>query len=283
MIRIVADSSCDMSKEEAEKLNVEIAPIPISFGNDTYMDGIDIDADKFYNMLVNSKELPTTAQVNPLEYIERFEEVAKTGDSLLVITISSKLSGSYGNACMFRKEVDYPNIEIVDSLNTISMMKILVREAVKKRDEGKMNVHEIAEYLNNFKKRIKLVAVIDTLEYLHKGGRLSGTAKVVGTLLNIKPLISVIDGEVRMIGKKPGVNKALEQLMVEFDKFDRDPAYPLIFGYSMGQDTMNAFINKLKANHDLGDYEISGIGPVVGVHIGPGACAVTCVVKEGTE
>ncbi len=283
MIRIVADSSCDMSREEAEKLNVEIAPIPVSFGNDTYMDGVDIDADKFYDMLIKSKELPTTAQVNPLEYIERFEEVAKTGDSLLVITISSKLSGSFGNACMFRKEVDYPNIEIVDSLNTINMMKILIREAVKKRDEGKMNVHEIAEYLDKFKKRIKLVAVIDTLEYLHKGGRLSGTAKIVGTLLNIKPLISVIDGEVRMIGKKPGINKALEQLEVEFDKFDRDTNYPIIFGYTMSKDRMNTFIEKLKTDHDLGDYEISGIGPVVGVHIGPGACAVTCVVKEGTE
>ena len=282
MIRIVADSSCDISQDEAKKLNIEIAPIPVSFGNDTYMDGIDINADKFYEMLVNSKELPTTAQVNPLEYIERFEEVAKTGDSLLIITLSSKLSGSYGNACMFRKEVDYPEIEIVDSLNTIHMMKILVREAVKKRDEG-LNVHEIAEYLNKFKKRIKLVAVIDTLEYLHKGGRLSGTAKVFGTLLNIKPLVSVIDGEVRMIGKKPGTNKALEQLAIEFDKFDRDPNYPIIFGYTMTTEKMDAFIERLKVDHNLGNYETSGIGPVVGVHIGPGACAVTCVVKEGTE
>ena len=282
MIRIVADSSCDISQDEAKKLNIEIAPIPVSFGNDTYMDGIDINADKFYEMLVNSKELPTTAQVNPLEYIERFEEVAKTGDSLLIITLSSKLSGSYGNACMFRKEVDYPEIEIVDSLNTINMMKILVREAVKKRDEG-LNVHEIAEYLNKFKKRIKLVAVIDTLEYLHKGGRLSGTAKVFGTLLNIKPLISVIDGEVRMIGKKSGTNKALEQLAIEFDKFDRDPNYPIIFGYTMTTEKMDAFIERLKVDHDLGNYETSGIGPVVGVHIGPGACAVTCVVKEGAE
>ena len=282
MIRIVADSSCDISQDEAKKLNVEIAPIPVSFGNDTYMDGIDINAEKFYEMLVNSKELPTTAQVNPLEYIERFEEVAKTGDSLLIITLSSKLSGSYGNACMFRKEVDYPEIEIVDSLNTMNMMKILVREAVKKRDEG-LNVHEIAEYLNKFKKRIKLVAVIDTLEYLHKGGRLSGTAKVFGTLLNIKPLVSVIDGEVRMIGKKPGTNKALEQLAIEFDKFDRDPNYPIIFGYTMTTEKMDAFIERLKVDHNLGNYETSGIGPVVGVHIGPGACAVTCVVKEGTE
>ena len=282
MIRIVADSSCDISQDEAKKLNIEIAPIPVSFGNDTYMDGIDINADKFYEMLVNSKELPTTAQVNPLEYIERFEEVAKTGDSLLIITLSSKLSGSYGNACMFRKEVDYPEIEIVDSLNTMNMMKILVREAVKKRDEG-LNVHEIAEYLNKFKKRIKLVAVIDTLEYLHKGGRLSGTAKVFGTLLNIKPLISVIDGEVRMIGKKSGTNKALEQLAIEFDKFDRDPNYPIIFGYTMTTEKMDAFIERLKVDHNLGNYETSGIGPVVGVHIGPSACAVTCVVKEGTE
>ena len=123
MIRIVADSSCDISQEEAKELNVEIAPIPVSFGNDTYMDGIDINADKFYEMLINSKELPTTAQVNPLEYIERFEEVAKTGDSLLIITLSSKLSESYGKACMFRKEVKYTEIEIEDSIKKIKKMK----------------------------------------------------------------------------------------------------------------------------------------------------------------
>ena len=137
--------------------------------------------------------------------------------------------------------------------------------------------------VRKFKKRIKLVAVIDTLEYLHKGGRLSGTAKVFGTLLNIKPLISVIDGEVRMIGKKSGTNKALEQLAIEFDKFDRDPNYPIIFGYTMTTEKKDTFIERLKVDHDLGNYETSGIGPVVGVHIGPGACAVTCVVKEGAE
>ena len=86
-----------------------------------------------------------------------------------------------------------------------------------------------------------------------------------------------------MIGKKPGINKALEQLVVEFDKFDRDTNYPIIFGYAMSPDKMNAFIERLKVDHELGDYETCGIGPVVGVHIGPGACAVTCVVKEGTE
>ncbi len=284
MLRIVADSSCDITQVEAKKLNIEVIPLSVNFGNDTYKDGIDITADKFYEMLLQAKELPTTSQPNPLEFIERFEEVKKSGDSMLVIPISSKMAGTYGNACLYRNESDYSEIEIVDSLNTISMMRCLVLEAVKKRDEGKMNVHELADYLRAFTKRIKLIAMVDTLEYLHKGGRLSGTARVVGTILNIKPLISVVDGEVRLIDKKPGVNKAIEQLVKDLKDYDIDTNYPLVFSYSMNPDRMNMLIERLKADRgDLGNYEIRSIGPVVGTHVGPGASAITFVVKEKFE
>ncbi len=283
MIRIVADSSCDITQEEAKKLNVEIIPLPVNFGNDTFMDGIDIKENQFYEMLLKADELPTTSQPNPLEFINRFDEVKKSGDSMLVITISSKLSGTYGSACLYKKEAEYDNIEVVDSLNTISMMRCLVLEAIKKRDEG-MNVHEIADYLNQFKKRIKLIAFVDTLEYLHKGGRLSGTAKILGTILNIKPLISVIDGEVRMINKKPGVNKAIDQLVSDMKTYDIDPAYPFVFSYSMNPDRMNLLIERMKeSGFNLDGYETRSIGPVVGTHIGPGACAITFVVKEKFE
>lgn len=280
MIRIVADSSCDISQEEAKKLNLEIIPLPINFGNDTYMDGIDIHAEQFYEMLAKSPELPTTSQPSPLEFIERFDEAKKSGDSILVITLSSKISGTYNSACLYKEENDYQDIEIVDSMGTVGFMQILVLEALKKRDEGLMNVHELADYLNNFKKNIRLIALIDTLEYLHKGGRLSGTARIFGTLLNIKPIIGIIDGEIRMTDKKVGANKAVDQLVADFANYNVDYSYPMIFGYTATQDRMNLLIEKMKANYDLGEYKISSLGPTVGVHIGPGAGYVAFVVKE---
>lgn len=280
MIRIVADSSCDISQEEAQKLNLEIIPLPINFGNDTYMDGIDIQAQQFYEMLAKSTELPTTSQPSPLEFIERFEEVKKSGDSILVITLSSKISGAYNSACLYKEESGYQEIEIVDSMGTVGFMQILVLEALKKRNEGIMNVHELADYLNNFKKNIRLIALIDTLEYLHKGGRLSGTARIFGTLLNIKPIIGIIDGEIRMTDKKVGANKAVDQLVADFANYNVDYSYPMIFGYTAIQDRMNLLIEKMKASYDLGEYKISSLGPTVGVHIGPGAGYVAFVVKE---
>lgn len=280
MIRIVADSSCDISQEEAKKLNLEIIPLPINFGNDTYMDGIDIQAEQFYEMLAKSPELPTTSQPSPLEFIERFDEAKKSGDSILVITLSSKISGTYNSACLYKEETGYQDIEIVDSMGTVGFMQILVLEALKKRNEGTMNVHELADYLNNFKKNIRLIALIDTLEYLHKGGRLSGTARIFGTLLNIKPIIGIIDGEIRMTDKKVGANKAVDQLVADFANYNVDYSYPMIFGYTATQDRMNLLIEKMKANYDLGEYKISSLGPTVGVHIGPGAGYVAFVVKE---
>ncbi|MBQ7978043.1 MAG: DegV family protein [Clostridia bacterium] len=280
MIRIVADSSCDITQEEAKKLNIEIIPLPVNFENDTYLDGIDIDDKKFYSMLAEAKELPTTSQPNPLDFINRFEEVKNSDDSMLVITLSSKISGTYGSACLYKNESECDRIEIVDSLGTVSYMRMLVMEAVAKRDEGSMDVQALAEHLRNFQKRIKLIAFIDTLEYLHKGGRLSGASKVFGTLLNIKPLISIVDGEIRMINKKPGVNKAIEQLTTDFKACNIDANYPITFSYSANPDRMNTLIEKLKQDCDLGDYQTNFIGPVVGVHVGPGACAVTFVEKE---
>lgn len=280
MIRIVADSSCDISQTEAKQLNLEIIPLPINFGNDTYMDGINIYAEQFYEMLANSPELPTTSQPNPLEFIERFEEVKKSGDSILIITLSSKISGAYNSACLYKRESNYSEIEVVDSTGTVGFMQILVLEALKQRDEGKMNVHELATYLNNFKKRIRLIAMIDTLEYLHKGGRLSGTARLFGTFLNIKPLISIIDGEIRMIDKKIGATKAVEQLVSNFANYDVDFSFPMIFGYTATQDRMNLLIEKMKTTYNLGEYKISSLGPTVGVHIGPGAGYVAFVVKD---
>ena len=280
MIRIVADSSCDISQEEAKKLNVEIIPLPIEFNNETFFDGINLSTSEFYQKLTSSKILPTTSQPSPLEFLERFEEAKKNGDSVLVITLSSKISGEYNSACMCKRDVGYEKIEIVDSLTTIGGMQMIIKEAVRLRDEGKLNVHELAEYLNKFKLRSRTIASIDTLEYLSKGGRLSGTARIIGTMLNIKPIISVTDGFIKLIDKKIGSKNAQEYVLSQVKNAKIDFNYPIYLGYSVHKKPVEYTQERLKEMFGVDNFVFDELSVIVGTHIGPGACAIIYIVKE---
>ena len=281
MIRIVADSSCCISQEDAKKMNIEIIPLPIDFDNETFLDGVTLSTEDFYKKLAVSKVLPTTSQPSPLEFIERFEEVKKSGDSILVITLSSKISGTYENACLYKKENGYAKIEIVDSLTTISAMEMIVKEAVRQRDNG-MNVHELADHLNKFKLRTKIIAAIDTLEYLYKGGRLSGATKIIGTMLNIKPIIAVIDGYVKMVDKKMGFKNALDHVFNCAIKGNIDTNYPVCVQYSVNKERAVKITERL---HEAGitDTYLEEISGIVGTHIGPNACTIVYIEKENTN
>lgn len=278
MIRIVADSSCCISQEEAKKLNIEILSLPIDIDNETYYDGVTLSTTEFYQKLVQCKNLPMTSQPSPLEFIERFEEAQKNGDSVLVITLSSKISGTFESACLCKRESGYSEIEVVDSLTTIDAMAMIVKEAVKMRET--MNVHELAEYLNKFKKRCKVIASIETLEYLSKGGRLSGTAKVLGTMLNIKPIIAVIDGEIKMIDKKIGTKNAQEYVLNLAKNGNIDTTYPVCIQYAVDKKRAEYTAQRLQEITDVKDIYFSEISGVVGSHIGPGACAIIYIEKE---
>ena len=281
MIRIVADSSCAITREEAQKLNIEIIPLPIEIDNQNYLDGINLTTEEFYKKLTECKNLPTTSQPSPLEFIERFEQAKQSGDSILVITLSSKISGTYENACLYKKEIEYSEIEIVDSLTTIGAMKMIVQEAIKQRDKG-LNVHELADYLNKFKLRTKIWGAIDTLEYLYKGGRLSGATKIIGTMLNIKPIISVIDGYVKMVDKKMGIKNALDCIFNLSINGNIDKSYPVCVQYSYNKERALKLEQML---HDAGitDTYIEEISCVVGTHIGPNGSAIVYIEKENAN
>ena len=280
MIRIVADSSCDISQEEAKKLNIEIIPLPIDFNNETFLDGVTLSTSDFYKKLTSSKVLPTTSQPSPLEFLERFEDAQRTGDSILVITLSSKISGSFDSACICKRDVGYSEIEVVDSLTTIGGMQMIVREAVRLRDEGKMNVHELADYINKFKLRSRTIASIDTLEYLSKGGRLSGAARFFGTMLNIKPIIAVIDGYIKLVDKKIGSKNAQEYVINQAKSAKIDTNYPVYLGYSVHKKPVEYTANRLKEELGIDNFVFDELSGIVGTHIGPGACAIIYIEKE---
>ena len=226
--RIIVDSTADLMPEYKER--VSVVPLTVHFGDQEYIDGVTIDHKTFYEKLVESDVLPTTSQATPDAFMKEFDKVKEAGESAVVITVSSKLSGTYQSATIAASE--YENIYIVDSGTAAMGSGILVELAFELVDSG-MSAEEIAKTLEEEKKKIIIVALVDTLEYLKKGGRVSKTVAFAGSVLNIKPVLSVVDGEINMLGKARGSKMGNNLLVQEIEKSGGiDFAKPVMLGYS---------------------------------------------------
>lgn len=279
-VKIIVDSTADMTPEVASR--VKIVPLTVHFGEKQYVSGVDIDSKKFYEMLVESDELPTTSQASPFAFGEAFDEAVGAGYDVVCITCSAKLSGTHQSAVI--AAADYPGkVHVVDS-NTIALGSgILVDYALQLLDQG-LNAEEITWKLMRKRDKIRLLALVDTLEYLKKGGRVSATVAFAGGLLNIKPVITIADGEIKVLGKARGSKQANNLLVQEIQKaggvdFDK----PLMLGYTGLSDALlqkyiqdSAF---LWENYRK-ELPVSIVGSVVGTHAGPGAVAVAFFSAE---
>ena len=279
MVRIIADSSCDISVEEGKKLGVEIIPLIINFGKESYRDCIDINAKQFYEKLKTSNVFPTTSQPPFNLWREMFEQAKENNDTIILILLSSKISGSYETACLAKSQVGYENIHVIDSRGTIQVEKFLVLEAIKYKD--KLEANELVKHINDLRDRIKLRAAVDTLDAFLRGGRIKRSTAVIGTLLNIKPLISFDnDGTLLSYGKKHGLNKALNFIVDETIADGIDNNYPVMFGYCMTDEGMKQLIQKATEKLTIDNYTIEEISPVIGVHVGTNASIIVYVAKE---
>ena len=271
--RIIVDSTADLMPEF--KSRVHIVPLTVNFGMEEYIDGVTIDHKTFYEKLIESDVLPTTSQATPDAFIKEFEKVKEAGESAVVITLASKFSGTYQSAMIAAE--DFDNIYIVDSASAAMGSGILVELAFRLLDSG-MRAEEIAETLEEEKKKIVIVALVDTLEYLKKGGRISKTVAFAGTVLNIKPVLSVIDGEINMLGKARGSKMGNNLLVQEIDKAGGiDFSKPVLLGYSGLSDALLVkYIEDSKPIWEKGLDKVryTTIGSVIGTHVGPGAIAV---------
>lgn len=273
MVRIIIDSACDLPKTEADKLNLDFLPLKTIFGEEEFLDGINLSREEFYTRLGNSSVNPTTSQVSPADFEDVYEDVKKKGDTAVVITISSKLSGTYQSANIARE--DYEDmVYVVDSENATVGEQLLVLYACQLRDQG-ASAKAIAEALDKKKKDICLAAVLDTLEYLQRGGRISKTVAVAGTLLSIKPLVAVENGEVASIGNARGLKNAGSQLTNALkERGEVDYSMPCAWVYS---GTSDELLQKyIEGNADAWEEQIktipvTGIGSTIGTHVGPGA------------
>lgn len=279
-IQIVVDSTADMRPEMAAK--VAIVPLSVQFGEKTYVSGVDITPSQFYEMLSESDVLPTTSQPAPFLFEEAFEKAVSEGHEVICLTCSGKLSGTHQSANIAAAEFE-GKVHVVDS-NTIALGLGIMAEYAVGLAEQNVSAAEILDKLKEKREKVRLLALVDTLEYLKKGGRISSAVALAGGLLNIKPVISVNDGEIKLLGKARGVRQGNTLLNQEIAKAGGvDFSLPVMLGYTGTQeDQLQKYIqesNDLWAVYD-GNLPVAVVGSVVGTHAGPGAVAVGFFAAE---
>jgi DegV family protein with EDD domain len=276
--RIIVDSTADLMPEF--KSRVHTVPLTVNFGDKEFIDGVTIDHKAFYERLVESDVLPTTSQATPDAFMKEYEKAKEAGEAAVVITLASKFSGTYQSAMIAAEEYDH--IYIVDSSSAAMGSGILVELAFRLLDEGK-TAEEIAKTLNEEKKKIVAVALVDTLEYLKKGGRISKAVAFAGGVLNIKPVLSVIDGEINMLGKARGSKMGNNLLVQEIEKAGGiDFSKPVLLGYSGISDALlKKYIEDSRHiwEGNLQEIRYTSVGSVIGTHAGPGAVVVAFFKK----
>lgn len=278
-IRIITDSTSDITQVDAKNLNISVVPLRVRIDNEEFQDGINLTAEEFYEKLKEAKSLPVTSQPSPEDFLKLFEDAKANNDEVIVITISSLLSGTNQSATLAKSLCEYDKIYIVDSCNVTLGLNLLVKYAVSLRDKL-CSAEEIALELNKVKERINILAVVDTLEYLKKGGRLSSTAALAGTLLSIKPIIRVKDGVVAVAAKARGTNGAfskIKSLIEETGGIDFN--MPHLLGYTGAVSVLEPFEAYLDKSMELTNLPVNIIGSTVGVHAGPGACGIAYFAK----
>lgn len=279
-VAIITDSTCDLSKEIIESRNIKVLPLYVRFGEDTYRDGIDITTDRLYELVEQKNEIPKTSAVSPGDFIEAFEPLIKDGYDIIYTGIGSSLSGTFQSAHIASLEFPENRIYLVDSKNLSTGIGLLVLKACDLRDRG-LSASDIKDRLLEIVPKVRSQFAIKTLDYLHKGGRASGTAKLLGTMLRIKPIIQVRDGKMDVYTKTMGkMSRALDVMLTDYinlgEQIDLD--YVMITHSQAGKlvDYMSEIVNqKLKPNKLF----VTEAGCVISSHCGPGTIGILYIVK----
>lgn len=288
-IRIIVDSSADIEEDYARDHGIQIIPMTITFGNEEFAEGVDITRTEFFQRLVETDELPRTSQIPPMVFQDIFQEIVTAGDTAVVITLSSHISGTYQSACIAAAPFK-ESVFVVDSENATIGERLLAERAWALREEG-LSAADIAYCLDQEKKDIRLVASLDTLEYLHRGGRISGAAAAIGGLLSIKPVVGVVDGDVVVLGKARGSKASRKMVFEEIEKAGGvDLTRPIWVAYSgLSDKTARKYIadslaiateKGLISSPDEIEMPLTLVGAVIGTHVGPGGVAFAFFARE---
>ncbi|OXL84810.1 MULTISPECIES: DegV family protein [Paenibacillus] len=275
---IVTDSTADIPEDIAKQHDIHVVPLRLMFGEDTFEDGVDISAEVFYKRLVQSEQLPTTSQASPADYMQVYQEIMNEypGSPIISFHISSGLSGTYQSATIAKSMLEGdPDITIVDSKSASYGFGLLVVHAARLAAEGK-TVEEIVRSVEEVRRQRKLYFLVDTLEYLQKGGRIGKAAAMIGNLLNIKPILSIDEeGIIYAVEKVRGRKKALARILERFrEDLGGVQNINVAVGHTADPASAEPVLEDLSRDFRLQEVVLTNIGPVVGTHVGPGTLAV---------
>ncbi len=278
MVKILTDSSCDLSPAQCEELGVEMLPITVNFGETSYRANVDISNEEFYEKLAAASELPKTAQITPAFFEDKFKIYQNSGEDVVCLFISSQMSGTLQSARLAKNLVGADRIHLPDTLNVTFALGLLVEEAVKMRDRG-LSAAEIAQEVENLVPRVRLWALIDDLKYLKMGGRLSATSALVASILGICPIITLENGLVEVVGKARGKKSAFKFIRDQVAKEPISADFSVTVGHAAVPKTRNDFMEFMDAELKKREVHKLDIGSIVGTHTGPGACGLAYIRK----
>lgn len=272
-VKIITDTMCDVPKEFAEKYGIRIMPLTVHFGEESYKDGVEISTEEFYRKLEASENLPTTSQVPPIEFLEVFKQELDKGNEIICINGSSKMSGTYNSAVLAKNQLESDKIHVIDSEGVTMGAGMLAIKAARLAEQG-MHCTEIVEEIRESVKRMKYFYIVDTLKYLHKGGRISISAAVLGSILNIKPIITIKEGKLEMVDKARGIKKALAAAL-DIIKENGWTLENKVVGinHTIAPDNLALLEEYLTKEYHIKEIIRGEVGSVVATHAGPGAVA----------
>ncbi|MCK9218071.1 MAG: DegV family protein [Firmicutes bacterium] len=275
-IKIITDSTSDIPRNIIEKYDITVLPLTVLFGEEEYKDWVDITPSDFFKRMRETEKLPTTSMVTPNEFSKAYETYLKEYDEIISIHLSSNASGTYNSALLAKEMTNKDKIFVIDTKNYTYGYGQFVVEAAKMASDEKSS-SEIIEKLKYFNENLKTLFVVDTLEYLKKGGRLSATKATIGTLLNLKPILTVKEGKIIAIDKARGFKKALKRIaeIIQEEGSDlKDQILKVKVGHADNYEHLEIFKNVLEENFGKCQFEEFEVGCVIGVYCGPGTVVI---------
>lgn len=273
-IRIVIDSTSDVTDEIIKKHNLKMVPLTVNFENESFLDKVELSSSDFFEKLTKSEKLPTTSQVSPGAFVEAFSEILLEGDQVLGIFLASEFSGTYDSARIAKDMIGNDNIHIIDTKSVCLGSFALILEAIELVEQNK-TIEEIVDELEKLKEKIVAIAGLDTLKYLEKGGRLSKGQAVIGSILNIKPILEIKEGKLAVIDKVRGKNKTIKWMdeWIEKNNFDLSDKTVLLF-YAQNYDQLKSLRETIEEKYKIKNIIEQEIGAVIGTHAGPGVLGI---------
>lgn len=276
-IRIVTDSAACISQERAKEMGIDVVPLNITIGEKTFIDGVNIDTNELIELIDSGKDFPKTSQPSPAQFMEIFEDAKEKGEAVLCVLLSSGISGTIQAATLSKDIVGYEHIRIVDSMQFVGGEELLVEEAYRLKDV--LQLDALVEYLDTLKKNVHIYAVVDTLTYLQRGGRLSKIKAFIANVLSFKPIVYFPDGHGDLKGTYRGRKNAYKGLFDILEEHPIDFDYPVYFGYSKDDARLKEVQKMFYEKYGARKCVITPLGAGMVAHVGPSAAAIYYVEK----